>query len=59
VVRWVRGSRCVVVAETDRLTLGSITAWNDDPKPFRWTKIADKILDSIAEYMARISGATH
>jgi transposase len=36
-----------------------ITAWNDNPKPFRWTKTADEILDSLAKYMARISGATH
>ena len=36
-----------------------ITAWNDDPKPFRWIKTAEEILDSLAKYMARISGATH
>jgi transposase len=36
-----------------------ITAWNEDPKPFRWTKTADEILDSLAKYMARISGAGH
>ena len=36
-----------------------ITAWNDDPKPFRWTKTADEILDSLAKYMSRISGATY
>ena len=34
-----------------------ITAWNDDPKPFRWTKTAEEILDSLARYIARISGA--
>jgi transposase len=36
-----------------------ITAWNHDPKPFRWTKTADEILNSLAKYMARISGAGH
>jgi transposase len=36
-----------------------IKTWNEDPKPFRWTKTADEILDSLAKYMARISGATH
>ena len=35
------------------------TTWNDDPKPFRWTKTADEILDSLAKYIARISGAAH
>src|ERR1700726_3780586 len=34
-----------------------ITTWNDNPKPFRWTKPADEILDSLAKYMARTSGA--
>ena len=36
-----------------------ITAWNDDPKPFVWTKTAEEILDSLAKYIARISGAGH
>ena len=36
-----------------------ITAWNDDPKPFRWTKTAEEILNSLAKYIARISGAAH
>ena len=36
-----------------------ITAWNDTPKPFRWNKTADEILDSLAKYMAQISGAGH
>ena len=36
-----------------------INAWNDNPKPFRWTKTADEILDSLAKYMATISDATH
>ena len=26
-----------------------IRTWNDDPKPFRWTKTADEILDSLAK----------
>ncbi len=34
-----------------------ITAWNDDPKPFRWTETAEEILDSLARYIARVSGA--
>jgi transposase len=36
-----------------------ITAWNHDPQPFRWTKTADEILDSLAKYIAKISGAAH
>jgi transposase-like protein/transposase len=36
-----------------------INNWNDDPKPFVWTKTADEILNSLAKYIARISGAGH
>ena len=36
-----------------------IETWNDDPRPFVWTKTADEILDSIAAYCQRISGAGH
>ena len=36
-----------------------ITAWNTDPKPFAWTKTAEEILDSLARYIARISGGRH
>ncbi|PRX46792.1 transposase [Nonomuraea fuscirosea] len=31
--------------------------WNDDPKPFVWTKTAEEILESLAKYCRRISGA--
>jgi len=34
-----------------------IIAWNEDAKPFRCTKTADEILNSLAKYMARISVA--
>jgi transposase len=34
-----------------------IKNWNNAPKPFAWTKTADQILDSLARYISRISGA--
>jgi transposase len=34
-----------------------IENWNQNPRPFRWAKTADEILDSLAKYLARISGA--
>jgi transposase len=34
-----------------------IEHWNENPKPFAWVKTADEILNSLAEYMAKISGA--
>jgi len=36
-----------------------IDTYNKDPRPFTWTKTADEILNSLAKYLARISGATH
>ncbi|MDT0470194.1 IS630 family transposase, partial [Streptomyces sp. DSM 41699] len=36
-----------------------IKNWNEDPKPFVWTKTAEEILDSLARYIQRISGAGH
>ena len=33
--------------------------WNDDPKPFAWTKTADDILERLASYLHRIPGAGH
>src|SRR5215216_3579083 len=36
-----------------------IEAWNDNPKPFVWTKPADEILDSIARYCNRINPSRH
>jgi len=36
-----------------------ITDWNENPKPFAWTKNEDEILNSLAKYIERISGAGH
>jgi transposase len=36
-----------------------IDTWNENPRPFTWTKTADEILNSLAKYLARISGARH
>jgi hypothetical protein len=36
-----------------------IDTWNDDPKPFVWTKTADQILQSIATYRNRINESRH
>src|SRR5215211_2597965 len=47
----------VQALETDIRTW--IETWNQDPKPFVWTKTADEILSSLARYCQRISGAGH
>ena len=36
-----------------------VTAWNENPKPFMWTKTAEQILESIARLLKRINGAGH
>lgn len=36
-----------------------IETWNDNPRPFVWTKTADQILDSIARYCDRINESRH
>ena len=36
-----------------------IAQWNQNPKPFTWTKTADEILDRPASYLQRIPGAGH
>jgi transposase len=36
-----------------------IADWNTHPRPFIWTKTAEEILDSLARFCRRISGAGH
>jgi transposase len=36
-----------------------ITTWNDNPRPFAWTKTADQILERLASHIQRIPGAGH
>ena len=36
-----------------------VTAWNENPKPFIWTKTAEQILDSLGRLLKRTTGAGH
>jgi transposase len=36
-----------------------MNTWNDDPRPYVWTKTADQILDSIRRYCDRINDSRH
>jgi transposase len=47
------------VAELERDIGAWVAHWNENPKPFAWTKSADDILASVAAYCQRISGAGH
>jgi transposase len=47
------------VRELNNDIRGWITTWNDNPRPYVWTKTADQILDSIARYCTRINDSRH
>jgi transposase len=47
------------VAELETDLRAWIQAWNDDPKPFVWTKTADEILDNLTSYLQRINNSGH
>ncbi|MFD4403790.1 IS630 family transposase [Nocardia sp. NPDC058499] len=49
-----RGVHTSVKALEDDIT-DWIQTWNDNPHPFRWTKTADEILQSLADYLAKIN----
>lgn len=36
-----------------------IATWNDNPRPYVWTKTADQILESISRYCTRINESRH
>ncbi|WP_374021365.1 IS630 family transposase [Mycobacterium sp. HNNTM2301] len=36
-----------------------IQTWNDNPRPYVWTKTADQILESVANYCRRINDSGH
>src|SRR5438128_856153 len=36
-----------------------IDTWNENPRPFVWTKTADQIVESIARYCTRINDSRH
>ena len=36
-----------------------VATWNEHPRPFIWSKTVEEILDSLARYLQRISGAEH
>lgn len=31
-----------------------IATWNENPRPFNWTKTADEILNSLADYLTKV-----
>jgi len=57
--RKLRRSAHRTVAELEADIAAWIAAWNDDPKPFVWTKTADEILDNLAGYLHLINNSGH
>jgi transposase len=57
--------RCLdrgVFCSLDELTTALenwISTWNNNARPFQWTKTADQIIDRICRYCSRISGPGH
>jgi transposase len=57
--KWLRRGSHRSVPELTRSIQSWIDTWNDDPRPFVWTKTADEILDRIARYLQPISNSGH
>jgi transposase len=57
--KWLRRGSHRSVAELELAIQAWIDTWNDNPRPFVWTKTADQILDTIATYCQRINASGH
>jgi transposase len=57
--KWLRRGTHRSVAELERSIQSWIEAWNENPRPFIWSKTADEILDTIATYCQRINNSEH
>ena len=47
------------VVELERDIIAWTQNWNQNPKPFVWTKAADAILETLASYCKRINDSRH
>jgi transposase len=57
--KWLKRGTHRSVAELEQAIQAWIDTWNQDPRPFVWTKTADQILDNITRYLQRISNSGH
>ena len=57
--KWLRRGTHRSVAELEQAIQAWIDTWNDNPRPFVWTKTADQILDTIATSCQRINDSEH
>jgi transposase len=57
--KWLKRGSHRSVAELEQAIQAWIETWNQQPRPFVWTKTADEILDTIAHYCQRINASGH
>jgi transposase len=57
--KWLRRGSHRSVAELTASIQSWVDTWNEEPRPFVWTKTADEILDTIAAYCHRINDSGH
>jgi transposase len=57
--KWLRRGTHRSVRELEQAIQSWIEAWNENPRPFVWTRTADEILDTIATYCQRINDSGH
>ena len=57
--KWLKRGSHRSVAELEQAIQAWIDTWNDNPRPFVWTKTAEEILDTIAHYRQRINNSGH
>ena len=57
--KWLQRGTHRSVAELTGSIQSWVDGWNQDPRPFVWTKTADEILDSINRYLQRINDSGH
>ena len=56
---WLQRGTHRSVAELTGSIQAWVDGWNQDPRPFVWTKTADDILESLSRYLQRISDSEH
>jgi transposase len=57
--KWLKRGSHRSVPELTRSIQSWIDTWNDEPRPFVWTKTADQIIDKITRYLQPISNSRH
>jgi uncharacterized protein (DUF2267 family) len=55
--KWLRRGTHRSVGELIASIQSWIDTWNQEPRPFVWTKTADQILENITRYLQRISNS--